>query len=578
MNVYVYDNLKRILSTDRGQELVLRIKEAYNELFEGKPIERATYADFMNIFEPNGDTRNFDIIDSTRRRRLFCLQILALDDDKYIGALEEMLAEFCEQYAWFSSYHGRDDRNQTFNYSQIDLDTANMSRMLSITYKIMNDKLRNDIKIRIRREIERRVIIPFENTPSYFGLDGVNLSNWIACQTLGTGFAYLYVFPERLPLVKKKLFDSLEAYLKGLADDGYSSEGYGYWYAGFGQMAMFLDAYKEETGEDVSDIINRPKVLDSFKFGRAAVLKYGFGLPFSDHQDGQLKDTTNGIYHITFKRIFGKSFKMYDRYDGTDLFVRNDNGELVANGIDRSDSGYHRILALETFDEAVDGGIVENGTFIFPKGGAYITNRDKYTFVAKAGHNDENHNHNDIGNFALYANGKRVFHDVRSHKYDGIYFDNRFRYTEEVFAAGSMGHSVPIVDGKYQMPGRDYKGVITDSSDDIFEVNISGAYDTDITTLKVRYELSEDTVKVKYTIDEPSEHTLKFRFISAYEPIKTDYGFEVCGIKLVSTQKLPSEAKSVDYLGHHVDVTVYTIDFDAGSVSNGEFAFEIKIV
>ena len=575
MNVYTYDNLKRIISSVRGQKLVAQIEEAYGELFAGKPIERATYADFMHIFDENGDTKIYDEIDVLRKRRLFCLQILALNDDKYIGDLEEMLAEFCAQYAWFSSYHGRNHVTQTFNYYQIDLDTAFMSMMLSITYKVMQDKLRNDIKIRIQREIHRRVILPFENDPNMFGLNGKENSNWVACQTLGTGFAYLYVFPDRLPKVKEKLFASINAYLSGLTEDGYCSEGYGYWYGGFGQMIMFLDAYEQETGEDVTHITRSSKVLNSLKFGKAAALRGGFGLPFSDHQNGQMQSTTNGLNHIVMKRVFGDDFSLYDAYDGTKFFIRNENGVLVSYGITRNDSGYHRVIALETFEEGLEGGIVENETHIFPIGGAFISNRDKYSFVAKAGHNNENHNHNDVGNFAIFSDGKRVFPDVRSHKYDAIYFGPQ-RYSEEVFAAGSMGHSVPIVDGKYQMPGANYKGVITDSSDDVFEVNISGAYDTDITTLKVRYELCEDTVKIKYTIDEPNAHTLKLRFIAEEKPSEIVGGFKTGNAKLISVQGLPCEAKQVDYLGHHVDVTVYTLDFDAGSVKNGEFKFEIK--
>lgn len=578
MSVYTYDNLKRILSTERGQHLVSQIRTAYQELFEGKPIERSSYADFMHIFDENGDTTIFDSIDTRRKLRFFCLQILALDNDKYIGDLEEMLAEFCAQYAWFSPYHGRNNTEKTFNYSQIDLDTAHMSALISSTYGIMKDKLRNDIKIRIRRETERRVIVPFENNPTYFGLDGKCNSNWIATQTCGTGFAYLYVFPERLPKVKKKLFDSIEVYLGGLTEDGYSTEGFSYWYYGFGSMTMFLDAYEQETGEDITDITHRSKVLNSLKFGQNAVLKNGFGLPFADHQKPVFKSTTNSFPHVTFKRLFGEKFALYDVYDGTDLFVRNDVGELVTNGILRNDSGYHRIIALETFEAGCVGGNVKNGTYLFPIGGAFISNRERYSFVAKAGHNNENHNHNDIGTFALYVDGKCIFPDVRSHKYDAIYFDDRYRYSEEVFAAGSCGHSVPIVDGKNQMHGANYRGEITDSSDDVFEVNISGAYDADVSTLKVRYKLSENTVKITYTVDEPSAHTLTFRFITEYEPSEVDGGFDVCGTKLLSVQGLPCTARRVDYLGHLVgDVTVYTLDFDAGSVKNGKFEFDIYI-
>ena len=452
-----------------------------------------------------------------------------------------------------------------------------MSALLSSTYGIMKDKLRNDIKIRIRREIARRVIVPFENTPSYFGLDGKCNSNWIATQTFGTGFAYLYVFQERLPQMKKKLFDSIKVYLSGLTDDGYSSEGFSYWYYGFGSMTMFLDAYEQETGEDITEITHCPKVLNSLKFGQSAVLRNGFGLPFSDHQDPVFGRLTNSFPHVTFKRLFGDKFSLYDVYDGTNLFVRNADGELVTNGISRNDSGYHRVIALETFEAGDVGGKVENGTYLFPIGGAFISNRDRYSFVAKAGHNGENHNHNDIGTFALYVGEKRIFPDVRSHKYDATYFDNRYRYSEEVFAAGSCGHSVPIVDGENQMESGRYKGEITDSSDDLFEVNISGAYEVDISTLKVKYELLDDTVKITYTMDEPSAHTLTFRFIAEYEPIKIDRGFDVCGVKLVNVQDLPCAVKRVDYLGHHVDVTVYTLDFDAGSVKNGVFEFEIHI-
>ncbi|MBQ9785664.1 MAG: heparinase II/III family protein [Clostridia bacterium] len=576
-SVYTYENLKKILATERGQGLLAQAREAYEALFEGTPIERPTYADFMHIFDEGGDTAVCDKIDVKRKLRFFCLQILALDDDRYIGDLEEMIAEFCAQYAWFSSYHHRDDVNKTFDYAQIDLDTAFMSTALSLTYAVMENKLRYDIKLRIRREIERRVILPFENNPTYFGLGNTPKSNWIACQTMGTAYAYLFVFPERLPLVKKKLFDSVEAYLSGLAEDGYCSEGYGYWYHGFGQLAAFLEAYGDVTGEDLSFLINRPKVQNCLAFGRAAVLKDGFGLPFADHQNPQLKPRTNEFYHIAYRRVFGEKFAPYDVYDGTCLFVKDENGVPRANGLIRTDCAYRRIFALSLFEGERAGGVVENGTTIFPQGGAFIANRDRYSIVAKAGHNDENHNHNDVGTFAFFADGKRIFPDVISHKYDASYFDDRFRYTAEVFAAGSMGHSVPILDGKNQVAGIDYKGVITQSSDDVFEVNLSGAYNTDVSTLKVRYELCEDRVKIQYTIDEPQAHALKFRFIAGYEPREIEGGFAVEGVKLVSREGLPAVAKRVEYLGHYAGVTVYTVDFDAGEVASGAFEFEIQL-
>ncbi|MBE6618816.1 MAG: hypothetical protein E7626_03395 [Ruminococcaceae bacterium] len=578
MNDYSYDNLKRILETERGRKLVAQIKEGYSELFEGKPIERPSYADFMHIFDEGGDTRTCDLIDTKRKLRFFCLQILSLVDDKYISDLEEMIDEFCSQYTWFSSYHGRDNNNQSFNYNQIDLDTAFMSALLSTTYWIMYDKLRYDIKVRIRREIERRLIIPFENNPTYFGFGGGERSNWVATQTYGTGLAYLYVFPERLELVKDRLFNSLDAYFSGISDDGYCTEGHGYWAAGFNSVSSFLDSYVDKTKEDITNITKSEKILKSVAFGHSSILKYGYGIPFSDHQDTVEQKITKSVGHTLIKRVFGAAYKMYSAYDESDLFTRDENGNLVTNAIVRGENGYHRILSIDTFEEDKEGGIVENSTYIYPIGGAYIANRDKYSFAAKAGNNAECHNHNDIGNFALYVNGKRIFHDVRSHKYDAIYFDEKYRYTDEVFAASSFGHSVPIIDGKRQTQGAKFAGEIVESSDDIFEVNISGAYDLDISTLKVRYELSDDQITVKYFINEPTSHSLKLRFITVEEPsIGADGMVDICGVSFRSVQNLPLEMKKVEYLAHHVEGIAYTLEFDAGSVQNGEFEFEIKI-
>jgi hypothetical protein len=65
----------------------------------------------------------------------------------------------------------------------------------------------------------------------------------------------------------------------------------------------------------------------------------------------------------------------------------------------------------------------------------------------KAGHNDEQHNHNDIGSFLLHAAGENVLTDPGRGLYSRDYF--RARHYENVFA-NSSGHSVPRIDGALQ--------------------------------------------------------------------------------------------------------------------------------
>jgi hypothetical protein len=75
--------------------------------------------------------------------------------------------------------------------------------------------------------------------------------------------------------------------------------------------------------------------------------------------------------------------------------------------------------------------------------------------ILKAGHNGENHNHNDIGSFILHVAGEGLLTDPGPGRYDRDYFGAR-RY-ENVFA-NSYGHSVPRVGGELQGTGREFAG------------------------------------------------------------------------------------------------------------------------
>ncbi|MEZ4659445.1 MAG: heparinase II/III family protein [Caldilineaceae bacterium] len=75
--------------------------------------------------------------------------------------------------------------------------------------------------------------------------------------------------------------------------------------------------------------------------------------------------------------------------------------------------------------------------------------------AAKGGHNEESHNHNDIGNFVIYANGKPVIVDAGVETYTAKTFSPQ-RY--EIWTMQSAYHSLlPTVDGVQQLPGPNFK-------------------------------------------------------------------------------------------------------------------------
>ena len=94
--------------------------------------------------------------------------------------------------------------------------------------------------------------------------------------------------------------------------------------------------------------------------------------------------------------------------------------------------------------------------------------------AAKAGHNAEPHNQNDVGSFLIFKNGEELFCDPGPGEYTRQYF-SEIRYT--IFPAGSQGHSVPMIDGSVQKAGREYAAADVVLDETGISMDMAGAYD-----------------------------------------------------------------------------------------------------
>jgi hypothetical protein len=83
--------------------------------------------------------------------------------------------------------------------------------------------------------------------------------------------------------------------------------------------------------------------------------------------------------------------------------------------------------------------------------------RRQIIFAALAGNNGVPHNHNDIGSFIVYRGGRFVLADPGAPVYTRKTF-SRQRY--EIVFCNSFGHSVPVIDGRLQAFGAEYRGTI----------------------------------------------------------------------------------------------------------------------
>jgi hypothetical protein len=108
----------------------------------------------------------------------------------------------------------------------------------------------------------------------------------------------------------------------------------------------------------------------------------------------------------------------------------------------------------------------------FPFGGVLISRTGTaaqlpVAVVLKGGHNDEPHNHNDVGSFSFIIGTNLVICDPGGEVYTRRTF-SAHRYDSGVL--NSFGHAVPVVAGELQRTGREAHGVIlatnfTDAAD-----------------------------------------------------------------------------------------------------------------
>jgi hypothetical protein len=99
--------------------------------------------------------------------------------------------------------------------------------------------------------------------------------------------------------------------------------------------------------------------------------------------------------------------------------------------------------------------------------------------AAKGGHNGESHNHNDVGSFIVFCDGRPLVVDAGVGEYTSATFDPNERY--KLWTMQSGFHTLlPTVDGIMESPGKEHaaREVSYDAGDTaaVLSLDIAGAY------------------------------------------------------------------------------------------------------
>ena len=523
--------------------------------YKAEPILADSFAKF-NLFNATGDRAEFQRPYFRKRKRLNVCALLSMifpDEPEYIEALEEIIWAICDEYTWSLPAHLSHAFEKDVDRIHIDLFAAETGYALSEIITILKDRIHPRVYKRAAEEIDRRILTSFETTPDFSWLGGH--SNWAAVCAGSVGVTFMYMAPERFLKIKPKIDHTMETFLEGFSDDGICFEGIGYWNYGFG----FFVAYAQHLylfTEGKENYFAREKVRRIADFPNITDLG-GIALSFSD--SGNSKVTGNAAISGVLQQYY------------PDIRVPAPETYLILDGCARWCRYFDAFIYLPAQGEKADSTFEHYS----PEAGWFLKRNASYGFAAKAGTNAEPHNHNDIGSFIFAANGKQLLRDLGAGVYSKQYFAKDTRY--DYFCNCSRGHSVPMIDGKYQSAGAEYKGTMT-YENGVVTMDFGGAYDTDVRAVR-ELRFAEKSVALTDTFEKQSgEASVTERFITTIQPeVKAD-GVWIENLCLAASASWQVEINEDLHYGHGAEeIPVYMIDYKTAAAKQAAFEMTMTL-
>ncbi|MCS7458622.1 heparinase II/III-family protein [Paenibacillus doosanensis] len=463
------------------------VREAEASLpFAYPPLTAVMYMEFWR----NGNRTRYDLPYHRRRRALttFVLAECIENKGRFLDDIVNGIWCICEETSWVISAHNFHFYDRSLPVADkarhdIDLFAAETGNALAWTYYLLGDALTEHygplVKERLAMELRERILEPYASRTDmwWMGFDeSVKLYNWTTWITSNVLSAVLFVEEDddrRIRAVEKAAY-SLDRFLLTYHADGGCDEGPSYWNKAAGSLFDCLEQLFVATGGTI-DLYGEPLIRNIAAYIFKAHIHDRYVLNFAD---GPHKVTIEGDLIYRFGSRTGQSDLMDLGYTiarrwGTEgvkqmqffSFLRVvpalfNFSKLLEHG---RAAAYPRSLWLEGIQVMIAREAAS------PEQGLYV--------AVKGGHNDESHNHNDVGQFVIYYDGEPCIIDLGVETYTKETFGpNRY----DIWTMQSSYHNLPEIAGVRQGAGEGYRASDCRFADDgqttSLELDIAGAY------------------------------------------------------------------------------------------------------
>jgi len=411
-------------------------------------------------FFRNGNRTRYEDLSFGKRNRLWALVLAESAEGKgrFLDAILDGIWSISEETFWGASAHlflqkggkGLPDVEKPV----VDLFAAETAANLAWADYFIGpelDSISPLIRRRIYYEVNRRVFIPMQ-TAKYDWMGAGNkdakLNNWdpwIMSNYLTAALLLEKDENKRVQYVYQAM-QLTDQYINGLGDDGDCEEGPTYWAGGPGCVLDVLDLLKSASNGRIdifhADIIrNMAAYIYKVHIGDNYFVNIGDAHPEMNPEPVMIRRFGRETGDTVMAK-FGAWLYALDNY---------------CNKLDQQ--MFHRTRELFDFSDFHDIGAA-SGLFRdiedawLPDVQLMVSRLANGFFVAAhAGNNGKSHNHNDVGDFIVYADGQPVIIDVGSGTYTARTFSkDRYR----LWFNTSAFHNLPTINGREEQEGLAY--------------------------------------------------------------------------------------------------------------------------
>lgn len=526
-------------------EQIQYLKKFWDEIEQaGRELGKSSMPDLkneeFNLFFKTGNRLIYENAYFGRRKYLTVYGMLAVyrRNQEDINKITEILSAVCEEQFWALPAHVDAEKRDELT---IDLFAAETAQTLSEIVFLLYDRLPGEVVEKVFIEIKRRVLIPFLSSTVPYSWWETDRCNWSAVCGGSIGMTAIYMnrmkqlSDEEKAVCIRRVCNALNCYLDGMEEDGACTEGLGYYSYGMSYYTAFAELLYQDSRENI-DLMRKPKCENIAVFQQKCYFGGGISVSFSDGSSKEpfLPGLTAYLAYC-FPQVETPDYILARGLEGDACYrwLTNERNIRWTIAYDKQfqnrdvcDS-LREILASDSrgknrVEEKRDSKVLT--CYLLPSA-QWMICKDAHGngFAAKGGHNDENHNHNDVGHFLCVYEGEMLLTDLGAGEYTKDYFGDR-RY--QILCNRSMGHSVPMINGLEQETGRDHMATdfVWNNEKKELTISIGAAYPKgcvkDIIR-KIHIEGSEELTLQVIDVFYPAQDTQDIveNLVTTYEPI-----------------------------------------------------------